>query len=967
MIGAAQSFLLQRRRAIESHPSQIGVDFVTVHPDPGDPGRRRLDLHFVPGGGGSKHEGLENLGPDNLLFRVGDVPVDGLFELENVGHEPMSDQVSLELRLSGDPELIRQLGAAPVFTLGLADVPNLDPFFSRVEFSLDVRAPLDIDHQPAEVCRSDDRALPQSPAIDYLAKDFWSFREQMICRLSELLPDWEERSPGDLMITLLETLAYAADELSYYQDAAATEAYLGSCRRRISARRHARLLGYHLGEGSNARIWACVETGADGLRLLAGTGTLTSNALEINGTGTEFLEELEAGDVITAAGQSRRVGEILAADRLRVDEPFDPPLADGTPFDRSGAQRLTRTSLPSQPPLAPGSAEARRAFSENPVVFETIVPATLYVAHNRIRFYDWGAAAYRLPAGCLRAVLVGRLSQLEAGDVLVLEEVLGAETGRVGDADPEHRHAVRLTRVQGAEDLLETSLPADAGNGTLESTGTAVTGTGSTFTTDLRVGDMITASSQSRRVIDVVDDTRLTLDAPFVPDLPSGTSFELGRFTEVEWHAEDALPFDLCISALLADGTRVPEVSVARGNVVLADHGRTVSQVDPGGGAPRSDSIGPPLVVPEAALLAPRCRLPLEGTDLTFRTPYDPARDHSMSAAATLTQDPGRTAPVMDLRDPQGPWISRTDLLASDRFARDFVVEIDNGRQPVLRFGDGELGIPPAAGERLSAVYRVGNGPAGNVGPDSLGHAVVDPALAIVAVRNPLPAQGGTAPETLAQVRLGAPGTLRGRTRETPQDSFLRVVTAHPEVQRATVDLAWNGSWHRLRVAVERPGGRPVDEEFRGRLLADLESHRLASWELQIDALELVPLDIALTTFLTADAVRGDVERRLRQTFSNRELPDGSRGFFHPDNFTLGESVYLSSIVRAALEVPGVRALDTEGSAGRRNRFQRFGQPPRGELESGQIRLSGLELARVDNDPTAPQNGTIRFFLEGGR
>ena len=46
------------------------------------------------------------------------------------------------------------------------------------------------------------------------------------------------RDPGrDRGFTLVELLAYAGDQLSYYQDAVATEAYLGTARRRVSARR----------------------------------------------------------------------------------------------------------------------------------------------------------------------------------------------------------------------------------------------------------------------------------------------------------------------------------------------------------------------------------------------------------------------------------------------------------------------------------------------------------------------------------------------------------------------------------------------------------------------------------------------------------------------------------------------------------------------------------------------------------
>ena len=45
--------------------------------------------------------------------------------------------------------------------------------------------------------------------------------------------------PSDLQVALVELMAYAGDRLSYYQDAVATEAYLGTARKRISVRRHA--------------------------------------------------------------------------------------------------------------------------------------------------------------------------------------------------------------------------------------------------------------------------------------------------------------------------------------------------------------------------------------------------------------------------------------------------------------------------------------------------------------------------------------------------------------------------------------------------------------------------------------------------------------------------------------------------------------------------------------------------------
>ena len=58
-------------------------------------------------------------------------------------------------------------------------------------------------------------------------------------------------------------LAYVGDQLSYQQDAVATEAYLNSARKRVSLQRHARLVDYFVHNGTNARVWVQLTSEAD--------------------------------------------------------------------------------------------------------------------------------------------------------------------------------------------------------------------------------------------------------------------------------------------------------------------------------------------------------------------------------------------------------------------------------------------------------------------------------------------------------------------------------------------------------------------------------------------------------------------------------------------------------------------------------------------------------------------------------
>jgi hypothetical protein len=97
----------------------------------------------------------------------------------------------------------------------------------------------------------------------------------------------------------------------------------------------------------------------------------------------------------------------------------------------------------------------------------------------------------------------------------------------------------------------------------------------------------------------------------------------------------------------------------------------------------------------------------------------------------------------------------------------------------------------------------------------------------------------------------------------------------------------------------------------------------------------------------------GDVEAALREVFSNRILPDGRRGVFHPDHLSFGQPVFLSPIVAAAQTVTGVDSVSVV-------KFQRQGTDSREALDSGRLELGRLEIARLDNDPNFPERGVLR-------
>jgi hypothetical protein len=97
---------------------------------------------------------------------------------------------------------------------------------------------------------------PGSTSIDYTGRDYAAFTAMMRSRIAKSLGADSTRAldhPSDPLTTLTEVLAYAGDHLSFRQDAAGTESYLTTARRRLSLRRHGRLRDYAVDDGCAAR------------------------------------------------------------------------------------------------------------------------------------------------------------------------------------------------------------------------------------------------------------------------------------------------------------------------------------------------------------------------------------------------------------------------------------------------------------------------------------------------------------------------------------------------------------------------------------------------------------------------------------------------------------------------------------------------------------------------------------------
>jgi hypothetical protein len=139
---------------------------------------------------------------------------------------------------------------------------GLDPFFDWIAFSFKAGCPSDLDCATATPpCPP---VLGDPPPIEYLAKDFLSFRQALLDFSTLRYPAWQERSEADFGMMFLEALSAVADDLSYTQDRIAAEATLLTATQRRSVIRHARLVDYEATPAVSASTWLQFEV-AEGI------------------------------------------------------------------------------------------------------------------------------------------------------------------------------------------------------------------------------------------------------------------------------------------------------------------------------------------------------------------------------------------------------------------------------------------------------------------------------------------------------------------------------------------------------------------------------------------------------------------------------------------------------------------------------------------------------------------------------
>jgi predicted phage baseplate assembly protein len=818
-----------------------------------------------------------------------------------------------------------------------------------------------------------------APAIDYLAKDYASFRRLLLERLSLTMPQWTERHVPDLWITLVEILAHVGDRLSYQQDAVATEAYLDTARLRTSVRRHARLVGYPMHDGCAARTVVCLET---------------ASAVELCTKDLAFTALPE--DELTGAS-----GPVM------------------TP------EALTAGPHPVYQPLGHYSLKLRPQHNRVPLWAWGQDAFPLPVGATRAALYD--------PKQKL---------EFAPGDLVVLEETQGPDGGppdpahrqavrltRV-DRDVDANTGVRVLKITWAEEdaltfplTLRNPRKADGrpgrtavacGNAVLVEHGLENTWLPRATAEIIPVPDLgpdpdPESESDGRRrrpFVATLDGSPVTWSPPY-PRPADVAAAQARQLLDLAAEARDRLraiqasaPTDedrdflrALFGRSLTDGpdserlllrlrSRFDEllrprlrqverlVRRARSGYVLdpADVGAEFDRTWRGLAAASLLPDNPALHGPAATALRPDPREALPALRLVEEESghVEEGSRHVERCGGHRTEHRGHvTAESGHVVKPE--WRPRRDLLSSGPRDRHVTAETDDDGVLRLRFGDGRCGRAPHPGRKLSAVYRVGNGRSGNAGQEAVNRIAARRTSLwgiVTHVRNPLPATGGTDPEPVAEARLAAPrAPFRTLLRAVTAEDYATLAAQRPGVQRAAASLRWTGSWYEADVALDPDGATAPSPRLLEDVRNELHRYRRIGHDVVTRPALLVPLDIALDVLVDPHHLTGHIRAALLRRLLPGRRSGGRPGFFDPSALTFGTPVRTSALVALCMDVPGVRHAEVVRLRRVHDDALRVPDVP----PSGELRMRPLEIPRLDGDVTRPENGRLTLRLRGGR
>jgi predicted phage baseplate assembly protein len=287
--------------------------------------------------------------------------------------------------------------------------------------------------------------------------------------------------------------------------------------------------------------------------------------------------------------------------------------------------------------------------------------------------------------------------------------------------------------------------------------------------------------------------------------------------------------------------------------------------------------------------------------------------------------------------------------------------EYDGDSGDTIRFGDNVFGSIPETGAVFKVTYRVGSGAEGNLAADSITR--FDPATAtmLTAVTNPFAATGGADQELNETVRRLAPQAFRAvQFRAVRPEDYVAAAQTLDWVERAGTTFRWTGSWLTVFTTADPLGSEQITTGEQLVLIRLLNRRRLAGYESYAPAPHYLSLDLEVYVCAGPDFFRGDVKASVLSALSAKRNPDGSFGFFYPDNFTFGQALERSALEAAIQQAYGVAGVHSILYRCRGVMVNYVEMPD-------QVTVGPSDILRVDNDLSVPERGSVRIYVDGGK
>lgn len=250
-------------------------------------------------------------------------------------------------------------------------------------------------------------------------------------------------------------------------------------------------------------------------------------------------------------------------------------------------------------------------------------------------------------------------------------------------------------------------------------------------------------------------------------------------------------------------------------------------------------------------------------------------------------------------------WHQFPFLHGLDRDSRAYIVRQDALENTSVVFGDGQHGARLSSGnEQITASYRVGIGPEGNMPAGSL-NQLQTAQPGIESVTNPLPATGGVGAEKLARARQNAPLTVRAIRRVVSLADFEDFVRSFAGVGKAQTRLLHAGPRDVLHITIADGEGQPIPKTsdlYRMLVQAIEENRGTPQPRVYVDSYEPIYFNLRARLLIDPDhrERRADIEAVVRSKTS-RSFAFDAREF--------GQDVSASELISLMQDTPGVVAV----------------------------------------------------------